>query len=300
MKRLFCFITILAFIATLNLGIRAHPEDRVNRDGNDITYSHWKGETWKVVQHGLDSEDKLSTHTSSTAAKLPYSHFLYAYTSFTSGYEYKISGTYQLHARIKTHNPDGEPFKEGGKIVGKQGGMKRDGDHEDLNWFSNADPRVTFHAVSAMVITEVTHPSSGNKYESNAITPDDSGNVYRVEEKRGDSGNDENGDTDTPTLGITLANSGQTFQPGDSLTLDIVTADPFYNISWYVHTPGDTSSSGTYQYDNYGDGTATSGSFYYTIPSGAMHTGDYLFRALVYRWSDMFYVGEETYTVTVQ
>ena len=105
---------------------------------------------------------------------------------------------------------------------------------------------------------------------------------------------------DPPSLGITLANSGQTFQPGDSLTLDIVTADPFYNISWYVHTPGDTSSSGTYQYDNYGDGTATSGSFYYTIPSGAMHTGDYLFRAVIYRWSDMFYVGEETYTVTVQ
>ena len=104
---------------------------------------------------------------------------------------------------------------------------------------------------------------------------------------------------DPPSLGITLANSDQTPQPGDSVTLDIVTADPFYNISWYVHTPWDTSSSGTYQYDNYGDGTATSGSLFYTIPSGAMHTGDYLFRALVYRWSDMFYVGEETYTVSV-
>ena len=106
--------------------------------------------------------------------------------------------------------------------------------------------------------------------------------------------------TSTPTLGITLADSSQTFQPGDSVTLDIVTADPFYTVSWYVHTPGDTSSYGTYQYDNYGDGTSTSGSFFYTIPSGAMHTGDYLFRAVIYRWSDMFHVGEETYTVPVQ
>ena len=106
-------------------------------------------------------------------------------------------------------------------------------------------------------------------------------------------------DPDTSTLGITLANSDQTFQPGDSVSLELLTADPFYNVSWYVHTPGDTSSSGTYQSDSYGDGATVSAWFSYTIPSGAMHTGDYLFRALIYRWSDMSYVGEETYTVSV-
>ena len=106
-------------------------------------------------------------------------------------------------------------------------------------------------------------------------------------------------DPDTSTLGITLANSDQTFQPGDSVSLELLTADPFYNVSWYVHTPGDTSSSGTYQSDSYGDGATASAWFSYTIPSGAMHTGDYLFRALIYRWSDMSYVGEETYTVSV-
>ena len=107
---------------------------------------------------------------------------------------------------------------------------------------------------------------------------------------------------DPPTLGITLANSGQTFYPGDSLTLDLVTAEPFYNVSWYVHMPWDTSSSGTYQYDSYGDGTATAAWFSYTFPtSGTTNaSGDYLFRALIYRWSDMAYVGEQTYTVTVQ
>lgn len=114
-----------------------------------------------------------------------------------------------------------------------------------------------------------------------------------------ENGNYDNGGTDTPSPGITLANSDQTPQPGDSVTLDLVTSEAFYSVSWYVHTPGDTSSSGTYQQDSLGDGTSTSASFSYTIPSGAMHTGDYLFRALIYRWSDMSYLSEETYTVSV-
>ncbi|MDE0637931.1 MAG: hypothetical protein OXI43_18990 [Candidatus Poribacteria bacterium] len=123
---------------------------------------------------------------------------------------------------------------------------------------------------------------------------------------RGDGANNGGGEEannfvapDPPTLGITLANSDQTFEPGDSVTLDIVTADPFYDISWYVHTPWDTSSSGTYLQNSSGDGTSTSASLSYTFPSGAMHTGDFVFRAYVYKWSDMSYVGEETYTVSV-
>ena len=167
------------------------------------------------------------------------------------------------------------------------------------------DKHVTFDIDPSIDIRNIGWTASATVQLKNSLgEPDDPVRDYD-EKKLGEFGENEDwedaqGDAGSaPSLGITLANSGQTFQPGDSLTLDIVTADPFYNISWYVHTPGDTSSSGTYQYDNYGDGTATSGSFYYTIPSGAMHTGDYLFRALVYRWSDMFYVGEETYTVSV-
>lgn len=98
-------------------------------------------------------------------------------------------------------------------------------------------------------------------------------------------------------LGITLANSDQTPQPGDSVTLNLVTADPFYDVSWYVHTPWDTSSSGTYQGYTYGGGTATTASLTYTFPSGAMHTGDFMFRAVIYDPDMSSYT--ETYTVSV-
>lgn len=103
-----------------------------------------------------------------------------------------------------------------------------------------------------------------------------------------------------PNPGIYLADSDQTIQTGDNVTLNLITAEPFYDVSWYVHTPGDTSSSGTYLQSNSGDGTSTDTSLSYTFPSGTMHTGSYLFRAVIYQWSDMTWYGEETYTVIVE
>lgn len=100
-------------------------------------------------------------------------------------------------------------------------------------------------------------------------------------------------------LGISSSDLDKTPQPGDSVTLNLGTSEAFYSVSWYVHTPSDTSSSGTYLQDSLGDGTSTSASLSYTFPSGAMHTGDYLFRAYIWRWSDMSWYGEETYTVSV-
>lgn len=108
-----------------------------------------------------------------------------------------------------------------------------------------------------------------------------------------------NQEANSPT-GISVANSEQTFQPGDSVTLNLVTTEPYYDISWYVHEPWNTNSSGTYQQNNSGDGTSTEASLSYTFPSGSMHTGDFLFRAVIYRWSDMSWHGEETYTITVE
>lgn len=102
----------------------------------------------------------------------------------------------------------------------------------------------------------------------------------------------------SPTPGIYLADANQIPQPGDSATLNLVTSEPYYVISLYVHTPWDTSSSGTFVENVSGDGTSTETSFSYTFPSGAMHTGDFQFRAVIYRWSDMSSY-EETCTVTV-
>lgn len=110
--------------------------------------------------------------------------------------------------------------------------------------------------------------------------------------------NNDQGANNTP--GIHLADSSQTYQPGDSITLNLVTSEPYYDVSWYVHTPWDTSSSGTYQQNASGDGTSTETSFSYTFPSGTTNTGDFVFRAAIYRWSDMSWYGNETYTVTVE
>ena len=83
-----------------------------------------------------------------------------------------------------------------------------------------------------------------------------------------------------PTPGISVSDSEQTPQPGDSITLNLVTSEPYYDVTWYVHTPWDTSSSGTYQGYTYGGGASTEASLSYTFPSGAMHTGNFTFRAV--------------------
>ena len=100
--------------------------------------------------------------------------------------------------------------------------------------------------------------------------------------------------------GIYRVDSSQVTQPGDSATLNLVTSEPYYDVSWYVKAPWETSERGTFMENVSGDGMSTSTSFSYTFPSGSMHTGDFLITAVIYRWSDMSKYGEETYTVTVE
>ncbi|MXV77301.1 fibronectin type III domain-containing protein [Candidatus Poribacteria bacterium] len=102
-----------------------------------------------------------------------------------------------------------------------------------------------------------------------------------------------------PQRGISPSDPNQTPQPGDSVTLNLATAEPYYSVNWYVKTPWDTSESGTYLEDDYGDGTSTTASLTYVFPSGTMHTGDFIFAADIYRWSDMSWQSKETYTVSV-
>ncbi|MDE0089623.1 MAG: hypothetical protein OXU23_28160 [Candidatus Poribacteria bacterium] len=102
-----------------------------------------------------------------------------------------------------------------------------------------------------------------------------------------------------PTPGISLANSDQNPQPGNSVTLNLVTSEPYYDVSWYVLAPWETGDRGTYQEGTSGDGTSTETSFSYTFPIGSTNSGDFLITAVIYRWSDMSSY-EETYTVTVE
>ncbi len=101
-----------------------------------------------------------------------------------------------------------------------------------------------------------------------------------------------------PKTGIYPINPDDIPSPGETHGYKLITAAPYYWVDWYVKAPWDTSERGEYIESDSGDGTATTATMYYTYPSGAMHTGDFLITAVIYRWSDMSQY-EETYTATV-
>ena len=103
---------------------------------------------------------------------------------------------------------------------------------------------------------------------------------------------------DDPEPGIYPIDPSDTPSPGERHGYILITAEPYYWVDWYVKAPWDTSERGEYIEGDNGDGTATEATMYYTYPSGAMHTGDFLITAVIYRWSDMSQY-EETYTATV-
>lgn len=101
-----------------------------------------------------------------------------------------------------------------------------------------------------------------------------------------------------PQLGIFPIDPDDSPSPGETHGYKLITADPYYSVDWYVKAPWDTSERGEYIEGDLGDGTSTEATMYHTYPSGAMHTGDFLITAVIYRWSDMSQ-SEETYTATV-
>ncbi len=101
-----------------------------------------------------------------------------------------------------------------------------------------------------------------------------------------------------PQLGISPVDPDDTPYPGEAHEYRLVTEAPYYYVNWYVKAPWETSERGSYIGSDSGDGTTTESTFSYTFPSGAMHTGDFLITAVIYRWSDMSEY-EETYTATV-
>ena len=101
-----------------------------------------------------------------------------------------------------------------------------------------------------------------------------------------------------PQLGISPVDPDDTPYPGEAHEYRLVTDAPYYYVNWYVKAPWETSERGSYIGSDSGDGTTTESTFSYTFPSGAMHTGDFLITAVIYRWSDMSEY-EETYTATV-
>lgn len=88
--------------------------------------------------------------------------------------------------------------------------------------------------------------------------------------------------------------------PGDVVEMALVTDMAYSSVYWYVNTPWDSYDDGTLGGNvetDTGDGTTNVASLSWTAPSGAMHTGDCVITAYIYRWDNTVY--EETYTVTV-
>ena len=101
-----------------------------------------------------------------------------------------------------------------------------------------------------------------------------------------------------PQVGISSVDPDATPYPGNTYEFRLITDVHYYWVDWYVKAPWETSERGTHIEGQLGDGETTESTFSYTFPSGAMHTGDFLITAVIYRGTDMSQY-EETYTVTV-
>ena len=101
-----------------------------------------------------------------------------------------------------------------------------------------------------------------------------------------------------PQLGISPVDPDDTPYPGNTYEFRLITDVHYYWVDWYVKAPWETSERGTHIEGQLGDGETTESTFSYTFPSGAMHTGDFLITAVIYRGTDMSQY-EETYTATV-
>ena len=101
-----------------------------------------------------------------------------------------------------------------------------------------------------------------------------------------------------PQVGISSVDPDAIPYPGNTYEFRLITDVHYYWVNWYVKAPWETSERGTHIEGQLGDCETTESTFSYTFPSGAMHTGDFLITAVIYRGTDMSQY-EETYTATV-
>ncbi len=84
-------------------------------------------------------------------------------------------------------------------------------------------------------------------------------------------------------------------EAGDSHTAYYSTSSPYSSVYWYVKSPSDTSTHGTNEEIDQGDGSLTTASFTYTFPTGV--SGVYTITAYMYDSDSSVY--EDSYTVSV-
>ena len=98
----------------------------------------------------------------------------------------------------------------------------------------------------------------------------------------------------TATATLTASDGSSTATAGSSFTAELSVPSGYTLIYWYIQAPGE-SGYGTSVETTYGDGSSTTASYTYSLPSGA--SGDYVLTAYTYL-SDSTIV-EPSYTVSV-
>lgn len=166
--------------------------------------------------------------------------------------------------------------------------METDSDTDEARFsFSFSD-----NASGSYVITGVVTPASGPGYEGS----------YTVSVST-QSPSASSPDTTTPTTKSTPSSTTPTFTPaggsytataGGSHTVNLTVPSGYNNVYWYIKAPGE-SGWGTNVSTTYGNGSDTTVSYTYSIPSGA--SGDYVLTAYIYL-SDNTIV-DPSYTVSV-
>lgn len=138
-KDFLCILAILAIFMTIESDTRSD-NDVYNEDKQVETryYNNDVG-TWKIKQHGKDSEDngKLETYVGIKAANTKVSHALWAYAGFYSKYVYpKIKGSWYLRAKLHHDWATDEPaYEDRGRIYGIKGGMGKYGQQSDIDYW---------------------------------------------------------------------------------------------------------------------------------------------------------------------
>ncbi len=294
--KFFCFMFFVLFTLATPFVYHAHAHDEWPAD-EDLGGSVYAGAHGSVFASANFNETSFHVHC------IGFAHWDRAGNYTVSSIVKETNGGGWGRANYQEDDPKQGRFTDGvRKITIVAFTVPQWIDLTKVDWSGSATVEDTTTNVTkrAFVPDDDKWRNNGGEDES-----DEHGSDEDIEDANNDQGS-------SPTYGIANNNQGsqpipgisvssdQTYQPGDSITLNLVTSDPYYQVDWYVHTPWDTSSYGTYQQGACGDGTSTETSFSYTFPSGSMHTGDFTLKAVIFRWSDMSWYGDETYTVTVE
>ena len=171
MKKAFYMSTIIVIMITMITSLRSDP-NLSNEDHEWETRFVKKNKVWRVEQVGSDSEDSgdLSTTCSNMTQQSSLIHSMNASARYSSDYvNPNVKGTWFLRAKLQAEwATDEEPFEDEGEIEGKKGGMRKDENQYDSDFFASRDPVDTISLTDSYARADVR--VKGKLYMSKAYS----------------------------------------------------------------------------------------------------------------------------------